>query len=194
MTTYKDSKVVQFTHNKRFEDDKVRESTITLNSHTGTHIDAPSHFLQNGTTLEHIPLEHLVGPCRVLDLTHVKGSISDRELEKHDIQAGQRLLLKTTNSVLEPTSLFDYNFVYLDASGAQFLASKKVLTVGIDYLGIERNQPDHETHATLFEHNIVIIEGLRLKDVQPGCYELYCLPLAVHGLEAAPARAVLQSN
>ena len=95
MTTYKDSKVVKFEYDKTFEPDGVRESTITLNSHTGTHIDAPAHFLQRGETVELVALEHLVGPCRVLDLTAVEENITADDLKKYDLQVGQRKAART---------------------------------------------------------------------------------------------------
>lgn len=192
MTSYKNNKPVNFTHEKNFADHQVCDSKITLNSHTGTHIDAPSHFLANGVTIETISLQSLVGPCRVLDLTHVENKITNQDLKTFDIQADEIILLKTKNSLLENTAPFDTKFVYLDKTGAQFLADKKIKTVGIDYLGIEREQPDHETHCILFEQRITIIEGLRLMETIGGeSYILYCLPLAVNGLEAAPARAIL---
>ena len=93
--------------------------------------------------------------------------------------------------MLLPTAAFTYDFVYLEKSGAKYLAGKKVKTVGIDYVGIERDQPNHETHRFLLGNDIPIIEGLRLGKVKEGEYTLLCLPLAYKGMEAAPARAVL---
>ena len=194
MTSYKNSKPVTFLWNKNFPNDSVRDSTITLNSHTGTHVDAPSHFLENGDMIETIPLERLVGPCRVLDLSHVTEKIMAADLELHHLQPNERILLKTTNSNRTQTELFDTTFVYVSHEAAQFLADKKVWCVGIDYLGIERNQPDHTTHDILFKAGVVIVEGVRLENVLAGTYQLYCLPLALQNLEAAPARAVLIKN
>ncbi|MFH0898334.1 MAG: cyclase family protein [bacterium] len=191
MTTYKDSKFVRFERGKIFEHDSVRDSTITVPSHTGTHIDAAAHFLKEGKTVEHISFDYLVGPCRVLDLTHVQEKVTASDLQNHDIQKHEILLLKTKNSQKTPNEPFDYNFVYLDKEAASYLVKQKIKTVGIDYLGIERNQTEHETHSILFEHDSVIIEGLRLGHIEPGPYMLWCLPLAVQGLEAVPVRAVL---
>ncbi len=191
MTTYKDSKIVELRNDKDFEKDYVRSSTISLDSHTGTHVDAPSHFTKGGKTIDQVPLESLVGKCRVLDVTDVEKKITAIDLEKHNIQKNEILLLKTKNSALSPTQKFEYNFIYLEQSGAQFLADKKIKTVGIDYLGIERKQPDHETHVILFEHGITIIEGIRLQQVEAKEYFLLCLPINIQGLEAAPARALL---
>ncbi len=101
------------------------------------------------------------------------------------------VLFKTKNSLLECDALFNPVFIFLAPDAAQLLVEKQVKAVGIDYLGIERGQPDHATHVTLLAKNIPIIEGLRLKDIKAGSYFLCCLPLAIQGLEAAPARAVL---
>lgn len=191
MTTYKDNKPATFIHEKNFQDHQVCDSTIKLNSHTGTHIDAPSHFLSNGTTVETVSLKTLVGPCRILNLTHLEDRITDKDLEPHNIQANEIILLKTKNSNTGPTDLFNKKFIFLEKTGAYFLATKNIKTVGIDYLGIEREQPDHETHRILFEHNITIIEGLRLQQTLKSHYFLCCLPLAINNLEAAPARAIL---
>ena len=194
MTAYKDRKVVNVTYTKTFEHDHVRESTITLGSHSGTHIDAPSHFLADGAAIHQMSLDATCGPCIVLDCTEVREAIIDTDLQRHNIEQGARVLLKTRNSSSSATAPFDYNFIYLAASGAAYLAAKKIKSVGIDYLGIERQQPNHETHEILMRAGITIIEGLRLADVNPGSYILWCLPLNIQGLEAAPARTLLVTN
>lgn len=191
MTSYKDNKNISFEHTKLFESNAVRESKLHIGSHTGTHIDAPAHFMQDGQTIEKIPLSASVGPCHVIDLTEVTEYITPDDFDGIDIQQGDIIICKTQNSQLLPTQPFDHHFVYLAQSAADFLVEKKIKAIGIDYLGIERNQPKHETHISLMRNGIVIIEGLRLQHVQPGRYFLWCLPLAVQGLEAAPARAVL---
>lgn len=191
ITAYKDRKIVNITYTKTFERDHARESIITLGSHTGTHIDAPSHFLADGHSIHQVALEATCGPCVVLDCTNIEEAITDTDLKHHVIEQGARVLLKTRNSTLAATAPFNYSFIYLAASGAEYLASKNIRGVGIDYLGIERQQPNHETHEILMRAGITIIEGLRLAHVQEGEYTLWCLPLSVQGLEAAPARAVL---
>ncbi|MFI5333248.1 MAG: cyclase family protein [Candidatus Babeliales bacterium] len=192
-TGYKDKKVVNFTEVKEFNKDGARETTITVSSHTGTHVDAPSHFLKDGKTIDQIQLERLMGQAVVLDLTDVTDAITREHLLVHDaiINEHDIVLLKTANSNTQPTEPFTPHFIYLHISGARYLAEKQIKAVGIDYLGIERSQPDHETHVELFTHDVVIIEGLRLGHVHPGRYEFYCLPLNIIGLEAAPARAIL---
>lgn len=192
-TGYKDRKILKFEPRKIFDKDNARETTITIDAHSGTHVDAPSHFLQDGKTIDAIKLDRLVGTCTVLDLTNVPEKITRDHLMKHEneICEGDIILLKTTNSATQATENFTPHFIYLETSGAQYLKEKKVKAVGIDYLGIERNQSGHLTHKELMHDDIVIIEGLRLQHVKPGDYFFVCLPLLAIRLEAAPARAML---
>jgi len=171
-----------------FDTATARESRIDMDVHTGTHVDSPLHMLPDGGTMETIPLERLVGPCRVLDLTHVEGGIAKAHLEKWDIQAGESLLFKTRNSFQDE---FDFEFVYLAEDGAHHLAEKGVRLVGIDALGIERSQPGHPTHKTLFRADVIIMEGLRLKEVPEGRYFMVAAPIKLVNTEAAPARVLL---
>lgn len=189
-TSYKDRFMVRIDEVASFEQNGVRESTLQLNAHTGTHIDAPSHFLRDGHTIDQVPL--IMGHCIVLDCMQID-VVNYEHLRRFEqlLTPDTIVLLKTANSLKNPTDKFDYQFVYLDASGAEFLAAKKIKAVGIDYLGIERNQPDHITHITLMNASITIVEGLRLEHVASGNYFLICLPLALVGAEAAPARAIL---
>lgn len=190
MTTYKNKDDFVVYPAKEWDKDQVRESRIVCGAHTGTHIDAPAHFLQDGVCTDSINLEKMCGPCVVLDLVHVAEAITADDLALCDITSS-RVLLKTRNSQLAAIDPFDPHFVYLAQSGALYLRDKGVICVGIDYLGIERNQPDHTTHILLLEHGIALIEGLRLAHINQGNYTLICLPLALVGVEAAPARAVL---
>lgn len=191
MTAYKDKKVVVVTHTKTWEADKAREALITLGTHTGTHVDAPPHFMQNGPTIDRLDLATLIGRCTVFDMTHIDDCIKADDLKDLAILEDQIILFKTKNSALDPNAPFNPQFIYLNRSGAQLLAAQNVRAVGIDYLGIERGQQGHETHLCLLEKNIPIIEGLRLDHVPAGGYFFCCLPLALDGLEAAPARAIL---
>lgn len=170
---------------------KPHESLLTFNSHTGTHVDAPLHMLPDGDTIESIPLDVLCGPARVLDLTHVTGAIGKAELEGMDIRQGERILLKTSSSL---SDAFDPAFPYLRQDGAEFLAETGVRLVGIDALGIERDQPGYPAHRVLMQRGVVILEGLRLKNVEAGSYTLICAPLKLKGIDAAPARAFLLEN
>lgn len=164
------------------------ESRIEMDLHTGTHLDAPLHMLENGATVDKLDLSRVITSCKVIDLAEVEDKITGNTLAGQNISAGDFVLFKTRNSFHEG---FDFEFVYLDKTGAEFLAEAEVAGVGIDALGIERNQPEHETHTILFANGIVILEGLKLKDVPAGEYLLYAAPLNIVGAEAAPVRAVL---
>ncbi len=192
-TAYKDRKVIHFQDVKNFNHDGVRETTIQLGSHSGTHVDAPSHFLKDGKTIDELSLDRLVGNCVVLDMTNCAERITHDCFMKYDhlIKEGDIILLRTTNSDLTVTDKFNPHFVYLEESGASYLVKKKITVVGIDYLGIERSQPGHPTHETLMNADIIIVEGLRLQHVKQGCYTFICLPIYTIGVEAAPARAIL---
>lgn len=191
MTEYKDKKLVELEALKVWSEHHVRETRLCITSHTGTHVDAPAHFQQQGSTIDAIMLEQLCGPCLVVDFTSCTQSVSKDDLQRVPITSGMRLLCKTRNSLRVTTASFDYHFIFLEQSAAEYLASYNIAAVGIDYLGIERNQPHHDTHNLLFDRNVAIIEGLRLGHVDPGYYTLLCLPLNLPGLDAAPARAVL---
>lgn len=171
-----------------FDTSPARESRVDIDVHTGTHVDSPLHMLPEGGTMETIPVENLVGPCRVLDLTGVQGGISRSDLERFDIRPGEFLLLKTRNSFRED---FDFEFVYLAEEGASYLASIGIQGVGIDGLGVERSQPGHPTHKTLFRAGVIIMEGLRLQEVEQGSYFMMAAPIKLRETEAAPARVLL---
>lgn len=164
------------------------ETKVTTNLHTGTHIDAPLHMIEGGATMDAYELSRFITPCRVLDLTHVVGKITKEDLIPFAPKAGEFLLFKTKNSWDEA---FNFDFVFLAGDGAAYLAEVGIHGVGTDALGIERSQPDHETHKALLGQGIIILEGLRLKAVPAGAYQLIALPVKLSGTEAAPTRAVL---
>ena len=164
------------------------ETGVDMHMHTGTHIDAPLHMVKDGKRIGQLDLNRLVTDCRVLDFTAADTCITKEDLETKKIQPGDFILLKTKNSYQDA---FDFDFVFLEKSGAEYLSKKKVIGVGIDALGIERNQPRHETHAALLKNQIVVLEGLRLKDIKEGDYFLFAVPINVYDAEAAPVRAVL---
>lgn len=166
------------------------ESRLEIELHSGSHVDAPCHFLQNGATIEKINLDKFMGKALVLDFTAIKNSIkkSDLENSKLKIKEDYIILLKTKNN---SEKTFDFEFTYLEKSGAEFLASKKIKAVGIDSLGIERNQPNHETHKILLQAGIPVFEGLDLSRVKQGRYLFYGLPLRIKNGDASPVRAVL---
>lgn len=166
---------------------KLFESKLTLPLHTGTHLDSPRHMFPHGPGIAAYPLSQMVTPCQVLDLTFVEAAIGREHLEKYEIKE-KSILLKTRNSQIQS---FDPDFVYLNQAGAAFLVERKVTIVGIDALGIERNQENHQTHHTLFSHGIWILEGLRLDKVPAGRYLLVITPLLIEDAEASPVRALL---
>lgn len=192
MPTYKDrpQKAPLRTWAARLPHDSVNESVYTINMHTGTHLDAPLHMTDGDqSTAEALALERLITKAKVFDLRHVEEGIEEKDLAGFDIAEGDFVLLKTKNS-FDPRS-GGAAFIYLKASGASYLASKKVNGVGIDALGVERDQPGHRTHHILMDNGIIILEGLVLKNAEPGEYTLIALPLKLDGAEGAPTRAVL---
>ena len=193
-TEYKNKESIFFSKLKDFDLDKVRETKICMSTHTGTHVDAPTHFLKDGKSIDQVTLDRLIGGARVLDLSTVIEKITIDDLKNHEINEQEIILLRTSNSAKSITDEYEPDFIYLDQSAAHYLAEKKVKAVGIDYLGIERGDPEHTTHTTLFKHDIAIIEGLRLGHVQAGEYFMVCLPLFLVSLEASPARAILMTE
>jgi len=172
-------------------------SSITLGSHTGTHIDAPAHAVAGALTLDKIPLSNFIGPCWVLDFSKEDGNKSvtkemlENKLKDKNIEKGERILLKTKNSLRGFKEFYD-DYVYLDGDAADYLGSLSVLLVGIDALSIKaRGGSDHRPHTSLLAKNIPIVEGLDLVSVKEGKYELVCLPLNFTDIDGAPARAVL---
>jgi arylformamidase len=169
---------------------------LSLSAHTGTHMDAPRHFIAKGRTMESLPLDAVVGPCRVIAIKH-PSAITVEELRPHKIKDGERILFKTRNSSrswkLAKTGTFDKNFVYIPAETARYLVERGVRTVGVDYLSVGGWQKDGvECHQILLGAEIWIIEGLDLSKIKPGVYDLVCLPLKILGADGAPARAILR--
>ena len=170
---------------------------MSLSAHTGTHMDAPRHFVRDGRTMESLPLDAVIGPCRVIELKH-RTVITREELAPHKLKRGERVLFKTRNSTkswkMAKTSTFDENFVYIPADTASYLVERGVQTVGVDYLSVGGYKKDGVLcHQIMLGAEIWIIEGLNLAKIQPGKYELICLPLKIVGADGAPARAVLRA-
>ena len=168
-------------------------SHISLSVHTGTHMDAPLHFLPDGATMETLQLEAVIGPARVIPIRDTK-AIHRAELMEHDIQPGERILFRTINSDgLWRSDAFYEDFVFIARDGAEYLAEVGVKTVGVDYLSVGGfTQDGVETHQALLRAGIWIVEGLDLGPIKPGNYEMVCLPLRLVNAEGAPARAILR--
>jgi arylformamidase len=172
--------------------DPANVSVLRLGSHTGTHVDAPKHFVPDGGSADTIPLERLVGPAVVLDFPEDVTEIGAAQLRAHGLRGSRRVLLRTRNSILLSHPRFTPEYVSLAPDGAEYLLEHGVELVGIDYLSIERfDTTDYPVHRLLLEREVVIVEGLDLSAVPGGAYQLVCLPLRLPGLDGAPARAVL---
>jgi len=172
--------------------DSANVSELSLGSHTGTHVDAPDHFLDNGVTVEQIPVEHLVGPAVVIE--HKGGDhITAADLEAAKIPAGvTRLLVKTANGVFWDDDDFHPEFLGFAEDAGPWLTERGLVLVGIDYMSIERfRSPTHAVHHALLVTGAVLLEGLDLRKVTPGEYLLVCAPLPVEGADGAPARVFL---
>ena len=167
-------------------------SEISGSAHTGTHMDAPLHFLDNAAAIDTMPIEATIGRARVIEIKHPH-IVSVEELEPYSLESGERILLKTANSRLcWQTPAFQENFVHITPETARYLARKLIRTIGIDYLSVGQGDDNPETHRILLGAGIWIIEGLNLAHPDPGDYELVCLPLKIVGADGAPARAAIR--
>ena len=172
--------------------DSANVTALSLGSHTGTHVDAPHHFLDGRSTVEAMPVNALIGPAQVAELSE------QRHITADDLEAAalppetSRLLIKTRNSRFWDDDEFHTDFVGLTGEAARWLVERRFVLVGIDYLSIEQfRSPTHEVHKTLLEANVIILEGLDLRHVPAGLYTVVCAPLKVVGGDGAPARVFL---
>ena len=171
-----------------FEYAPAYETKLTMNLHTGTHMDFPLHMIKDGQNSDQLDLNKLITVVKVYDLSHLSDSIQEDDIKDFNIKTNDFVLFKTRNS-FEDT--FNNKFVYLGESAASFLANQNIKGVGVDGLGVERDQEGHPTHKLLFNSNAIIIEGLRLKDIQQGIYMMYALPVKIKGVEALPLSIIL---
>ena len=174
--------------------DSSNVSTLHLSAHAGTHVDAPRHFFDDGPGAEELPLEMLCGRTRVVQLSTRRG-VTAEDLAEFDLREDLRLLLKTHNSRLWGSPPFHEDFVGVTEGGARFLVDRGVKVLGVDYLSVEPYKtPGAPAHHVLLGAGTIVIEGLNLRDVEPGTYEMFCLPLAIVGADGAPARVVLRRS
>jgi arylformamidase len=165
---------------------------LDMGAHTGTHIDAPVHFIEGASGADAVPLEALIGPAWVVDGTHLDGEIDERALHALDIPDGQtRILFKTRNSALWERPRFSDDFIGLTDGAARALVGRGIALVGADYLSIAPHGKAAPTHHAFLKAGVVILEGLDLRGVEPGPHDLVCLPLRIVGCDGAPARALL---
>jgi arylformamidase len=168
-------------------------SRLDMGAHTGTHLDAPSHFIDGAAGTETIPLDVCIGPAWVVDATSLHARISAADLGGLDIPAGEtRLLFKTPNSELWNEPGFSDKFIGLGEDGARLLVERGIRLVGADYLSIAPFGDPVATHQALLGAGLVILEGLDLREVSPGPVDLLCLPLRLVGSDGVPARALVR--
>ncbi|MCU7493873.1 MAG: cyclase family protein [Ignavibacteria bacterium] len=167
-------------------------SVLSMSAHTGTHMDAPRHFFKEGKDISLVPFEVLIGPALLIEVKNPQ-RVDLSDLMDYDLRPESRVLLKTANSEKEWFNMdFSKSYTGLSASAAKYLAERKVRLVGIDFLSIGTYEEDEEVHRVLLGSGIWIIEGLYLKGIPEGIYDMICLPLRLIGSDGAPARAVLR--
>lgn len=177
--------------------DPCNVSRLNIGAHTATHVDAPAHFIEGATKVDCLPLDVLIGRARVVEIEKTADFVTAEHIENADLTGVERVLFKTRNSDLwnDLGQGFQKDFVFIAPDACQKLVEIGVKLVGIDYLSVEQfDPPDHATHKTLLGNNIIAIEGLDLREVSAGDYELICLPLKIASGtgDGAPARTVLR--
>jgi arylformamidase len=173
--------------------DSANVSVMRLGTHAGTHVDAPRHFFDQGIGVDQLPLDLLVGRARVVHVP-VRRGIGPDDLTGLLLEGERRVLLRTGNNALWETSTFDPDYAFLTEEGARDLVDHRIEVVGVDYLSVEQfKRPGAPAHHVLLGAGAVVIEGLDLRRVEAGVYEMFCLPLPVAGGDGAPARVILRT-
>jgi arylformamidase len=196
MPQWAGEQVVSTVPQSRTPKDRANVTRITLTTHTGTHVDPPRHFVHGATTVDEVPLERWVGPCWVADVTAAAPEIEVHDLEAAGIpESTERLVLKTSSSELwgtHPEEFVD-TFIALSVPAAEWIVARGIRLVAIDSLSVG---PFHttglETHLALLGNDVIAVEGLDLRGIEPGQYELLCFPLKIRGGDGAPARVALR--
>ena len=176
--------------------DTVNLSKITMGAHSGTHVDAPVHFIKGAKGVDRIAIDSLIGPARIIEIADAD-TIKEKELAGHGIMKGERILLRTRNSVnkILYKDTFTEDFVHMEKDAAEFLVACGIKTIGVDYLsvgGYKKNGPD--VHKMLLAAGILIIEGLDLTQTLAGHYDMICLPMKILDSDGAPARVILKKT
>jgi arylformamidase len=198
-----DAQLPTYPHNTPFTLEAIKRiargdtsnvSTLHMSAHTGTHVDAPRHFFDAGPGTDALPIDMLIGPARVIEIRSRAG-VSAEELSAIDLSDDVRVLIKTHNSSLWDSPDFHTDYVGVTEAGAKHLVDRGIKVVGVDYLSVEQfKNPGAPAHHVLLGAGTIVIEGLNLRDVEPGIYDMYCLPLRVVGSDGAPARVVLRRS
>jgi arylformamidase len=176
--------------------DSANVSFLHFGAHTGTHVDAPAHFIEGAAKIDSLPLDVLIGPARVVQVPDDRSEIDSQFLSTCDLENARRIVFRTRNSEFWAGKGFRKDFTHLLPEAAEMLVQRGVKLVGIDYLSIEKfHSGHHRTHIALLSRGVVIVEGLNLSGVPAGDYELICLPLKIaEGAgDGAPARVVLRT-
>ena len=198
-----DARLPTYPHNTPFSLEAIKRmargdssnvSTLHMSAHTGTHVDAPRHYFDAGAGTETLPLELLIGRARVIEIDTRTG-VAAEDLQDIDLSDDIRVLIKTQNSQLWGSPEFHADYVGVTESGATHLVEHGIKVVGVDYLSVEQfRSPGGPAHHVLLGAGTIVIEGLDLRDVDTGVYDMFCLPLRIVGSDGAPARVVLRGN
>jgi arylformamidase len=196
--TYPSDPGIEITPWSKLPESHANVSLLHFGAHSGTHVDAPAHFIEGGSKVEFLSLDNLIGPAEVVEVPATITVINQEFVATLPLQNTQRILFKTRNSAFwnNPGEGFRSDYTYLDSGAAKLLVEAGIRLVGIDYLSVEQFQSKKfETHLILLSHGVTILEGLDLREITPGSYELICLPLKIAGGsgDGAPARAVLRT-
>ena len=178
----------------RSKGDPFDLALLHMHTHLGTHVDPPAHYLDGGATVDQVPLETLIGPGIVLDMTG-RDRVDRRALQDSPLGDHIRVLLKTDNSPRLHEPAFHTDYVHLTEDGAAYLVERNVCMVGIDYLSIERYQtPGAPVHRALLSAGVLVVEGVNLVEVPAGPCEIFCLPLRIVGADGSPARVLVRTE
>jgi arylformamidase len=171
--------------------DSANASAVTMSVHSGTHLDAPFHFLPDGVKIDALPLDLFMGPALV-HAVEADRYITDDHVKTLELRGETRVLFKTRNSELLKKSAYDPDFVAFSEEAARALVARGVKLVGLDYLSVAHADEQVPVHRAFLDHGVVLLEGVDLSAIVPGRYELICFPLRLHGSDGAPCRAVLR--
>ncbi len=171
--------------------DATNASAVTMSVHSGTHVDAPFHFVPDGATIDLLPLEMFIGPALV-HAVDAERYITEEHVNTIELAGVTRVLFKTRNSGLLRKPTYDPDFVAFSLGAARALVNRGVRLVGLDYLSVAHADEQVPVHRAFLDHGVILLEGIDLLAIEPGRYELICFPLRLRGSDGAPCRAVLR--